>query len=212
MICDPTLLYPPSRGYDEESKHAFCGGFATKSSERTPFPLSGPASIIFDVDHAPAKVAVSISLSPDPVDFADFNTSGQVNYLMPFISTHSEGHYCFNVSVSSINPNPSPNDGALATLQVIMETHHGREYQCADITLVKGATWPQGLRCHTPSAVTSPMSPGATEDACAFKPMFPECAHAKAFASSFSSNSVHYDPRKNAYLFGIVGCILVLMY
>ena len=59
--------------------------------ERTQFPLSGPAPILFNVDHAPAIVAIYLGMSSNTVDLMRSNhtTSRGGNYLLP------SGEYVF---------------------------------------------------------------------------------------------------------------------
>ncbi|EGG02315.1 uncharacterized protein MELLADRAFT_110160 [Melampsora larici-populina 98AG31] len=186
-----TLLYPPPRNNKSGHKNDFCGGYLAASSHRTQFPLSGAASVIVDVDHNPAKVAISLSLSPDPKSLKDFETNGQMNYLLPLVPTHGEGHYCFNVDVSSL-PKLSPKNGTLATLQVAISTHHGREYQCTDIILTKEANTPKVLRCSNPPMTGSPMSSDSIAEACTFKHLFPECSRPKAKSNAAVQDMISY--------------------
>ncbi|KAH9814671.1 hypothetical protein DFH28DRAFT_928781 [Melampsora americana] len=201
-----TLLYPPPRDHKTGSKNDVCGGYPIASSPRTQFPLSGAASVIVDVNHTPAKVAISLSLSPDPTNFKSFETNGQINYLLPLIPTHGEGHYCFSVDVSSL-PNISPKNGTLATLQVAISTHHGREYQCTDIVLTKESSTPKVLRCSNPPMTGLPMSSDSVAEACTFQHFFPECSRPKVKANAAIKIRTSYLK----IVIGILGCAVILI-
>ncbi|KAL1613334.1 hypothetical protein SLS54_010711, partial [Diplodia seriata] len=62
-----TLEWPIARGFDDDKEPNFpCGGFDSVSSNRTSFPLTGPAPIQLKMGHTEANVQVLLAVGNDP--------------------------------------------------------------------------------------------------------------------------------------------------
>jgi hypothetical protein len=60
------MIYPPSRGFSEDTIVDFpCGGF-DKITNRTAWPMTGPAPIQLNMEHTSVKGEVLLALGSDP--------------------------------------------------------------------------------------------------------------------------------------------------
>ncbi|SGY61847.1 BQ5605_C007g04610 [Microbotryum silenes-dioicae] len=160
-----TLDYPATRGFDEDLEPRFCGGFPNPSSERAPFPLSGPGSILIDSHHPTAQVAIIAAVGYTNVtSFANFNktASGQpTGMLMPFGTIQGQGEWCFNIDFSTLGAT-NITDGTPATIQVEFNGGDGLLLQCADVILVNNYVAPSNLTCRNATSASTSTTNAAT--------------------------------------------------
>ncbi|EGG05037.1 Hypothetical protein MELLADRAFT_88366 [Melampsora larici-populina 98AG31] len=151
-----TLDFPTTRGFNEDKEPSFCGGLPTNASGRQPFPLSGSAPVHITSHHDNAQVAIILSVKADPTKFSDFNSTGKVDYLMPFSNTKGQQGFCFSVDIGTLATQirPSPTNGTLATLQVIFNGGDHPLFQCSDLILVKNASIASNQTCSNNTMVT----------------------------------------------------------
>ncbi|QRV76122.1 nucleoporin-interacting protein NIC96 [Ceratobasidium sp. AG-Ba] len=152
-----TLDWPPTRGFDEDIENRFCGGFNTPGP-RSPFPL-GAAGINIDSHHDTANLIALISFASNPQNLTQFSNSSDGAQLTNFIRLTKQGEACIPVNIESLGLSNVSN-GTNATIQIQFDGGDGNLYQCADVTLVSGATVPSNVTC-AGSATSSP-SPSAS--------------------------------------------------
>lgn len=107
------LMYPTSRGFDEDTMTNFpCGGMS-QSSNRTKLPLSGGSfPVALEMHHSQTAVEVLLSLGSDPGD--NFNI-----VLSPTFQVKGLGEFCLpHVEINQKLIGRNLTDGMNATLQV----------------------------------------------------------------------------------------------
>jgi hypothetical protein len=107
------LMYPTSRGFDEDTMPNFpCGGMS-QSSNRTKLPLKGGSfPVALEMHHAQTAVEVLLSLGSNPGD--NYNI-----ILEPTFQVNGLGEFCLpHVSITEKLIGRNLTDGMNATLQV----------------------------------------------------------------------------------------------
>lgn len=120
------MLYPPSRGFDDDKIVQYpCGGFNTITN-RTQYPLTG-APIQLNLTDAAANAEVLIAMGDDPSG-DDFKT-----ILVPTLSEAGKGDFCFGdiVIPSSLGAMAGMN----ATIQVQTTGDSGGLYAVSSCAL-----------------------------------------------------------------------------
>ncbi|CAG8890466.1 unnamed protein product [Penicillium egyptiacum] len=146
------LMYPTSRGFDEDTMTHFpCGGIG-QSSNRTKLPLSGGSfPVALEMHHAQTAVEVLLALGNDPGD--NFNI-----VLSPTFKVNGLGEFCLpHVEINEKLIGRNLTDGMNATLQVQTNGDpSGGLYACSDIQFSSDVTY------QTPSACTNNTNLAAT--------------------------------------------------
>ncbi|CAI7651243.1 unnamed protein product [Penicillium viridicatum] len=146
------LMYPTSRGFDEDTMPNFpCGGMS-QSSNRTKLPLSGGSfPVAVEMHHSQTAVEVLLSLGSDPGD--NFNI-----VLSPTFQVKGLGEFCLpHVEINQKLIGRNLTDGMNASLQVQTNGDpSGGLYACADIQFSSDVTY------QTPSACTNNTNLAAT--------------------------------------------------
>ncbi|KAJ5824892.1 hypothetical protein N7447_007232 [Penicillium robsamsonii] len=139
------LMYPTSRGFDEDTMANFpCGGMG-QSSNRTKLPLSGASfPVALEMHHSQTAVEVLLSLGSDPGD--NFNI-----VLSPTFQVKGLGEFCLpHVEINQKLIGRNLTNGMNATLQVQTNGDpSGGLYACADIQFSSDVTY------QTPSACSN---------------------------------------------------------
>lgn len=107
------LMYPSSRGFDEDTMNKFpCGGIG-QASNRTKLPLSGGSfPVALEMHHAQTAVEVLLALGNDPGDH--FNI-----ILAPTFQVNGLGEFCLpHVEINEQLIGRNLTNGMNATLQV----------------------------------------------------------------------------------------------
>ena len=107
------LMYPTSRGFDEDTMPNFpCGGMS-QSSNRTKLPLSGGSfPVALEMHHSQTAVEVLLALGSDPGD--NFNI-----VLSPTFQVNGLGEFCLpHVEINEKLIGRNLTNGMNATLQV----------------------------------------------------------------------------------------------
>ncbi|KGO75942.1 hypothetical protein PITC_058660 [Penicillium italicum] len=139
------LMYPTSRGFDEDTMPTFpCGGMS-QSSNRTKLPLSGGSfPVALEMHHSLTAVEILLSLGSNPGD--NFNI-----VLSPTFQVKGLGEFCLpHVEIDQKLIGRNLTDGMNATLQVQTNgDQNGGLYACADIQFSSDVTY------QTPSACSN---------------------------------------------------------
>ncbi|CDM27365.1 hypothetical protein DTO013E5_8480 [Penicillium roqueforti] len=155
------LMYPTSRGFDEDTMPNFpCGGMS-QSSNRTKLPLSGGSfPVALQMHHSQTAVEVLLALGSDPGD--NFNI-----VLSPTFQVNGLGEFCLpHVEINEKLIGRNLTNGMNATLQVQTNGDpSGGLYACADIQFSSDVTY------QTPSACSNNTNLAATA--------FPEASAAR---------------------------------
>ncbi|KAJ6087853.1 hypothetical protein N7467_006767 [Penicillium canescens] len=137
------LMYPTSRGFDEDTMPNFpCGGMS-QSSNRTKLPLSGGSfPVALEMHHAQTAVEVLLSLGSDPGD--NYNI-----VLAPTFQVNGLGEFCLpHVAITEKLIGRNLTDGMNATLQVQSSGDpSGGLYACADIQFSADVTYEKPSAC-----------------------------------------------------------------
>ncbi|KAL1639512.1 hypothetical protein SLS58_007816 [Diplodia intermedia] len=145
-----TLEWPAARGFDDDKEPNFpCGGFDSVSSNRTSFPLTGPAPIQLKMGHTEANVQVLLAVGNDP------GSAFSVE-LRPTFRERGPEMFCIGGVEMPAGANLTA--GMNATIQVVTNGDpDGGLYQCADITLTEDtlSTDAYNAHCSNSSGVTS---------------------------------------------------------
>ncbi|KAJ5952936.1 uncharacterized protein N7479_011349 [Penicillium vulpinum] len=146
------LMYPTSRGFDEDTMANFpCGGMG-QSSNRTKLPLSGGSfPVALEMHHSQTAVEVLLALGNEPGD--NFNI-----VLSPTFRVTGLGEFCLpHVEINEKLIGRNLTNGMNATLQVQTNGDpSGGLYACADIQFSSDVTY------QTPSACTNNTNLAAT--------------------------------------------------
>ncbi|KAJ5372935.1 hypothetical protein N7517_004941 [Penicillium concentricum] len=139
------LMYPTSRGFNEDTMANFpCGGMS-QSSNRTKLPLSGGSfPVALEMHHSQTAVEVLLSLGSDPGD--NYNI-----VLSPTFQVKGLGEFCLpHVEINEKLIGRNLTNGMNATLQVQTNGDpSGGLYACADIQ------FSSDVKYQTPSACSN---------------------------------------------------------
>jgi len=149
------VLWPPSRGFDEDKIINFpCGGFDTITN-RSAFPLSG-APIQLNMEHTEVKGQVTLALGNNP----------GVNYDIVLKPTFQEnGPESFCIGDVMIPTNLNITAGTNGTIQVLTNGDpNGGLYACIDVTFTDTplTTAQYNSHCTNSSGVSASFIGGAS--------------------------------------------------
>ncbi|KAJ9488561.1 hypothetical protein VN97_g4739 [Penicillium thymicola] len=199
------LMYPTSRGFDEDTMPNFpCGGMS-QSSNRTKLPLSGGSfPVALEMHHSQTAVEVLLSLGSDPGD--NFNI-----VLSPTFQVKGLGEFCLpHVEINEKLIGRNLTDGMNATLQVQTNGDpSGGLYACAEIQ------FSSDVKYQTPSACTNNTNLAATAFTGASASRNANESTSDGQAQSGSSSSTSTSTSKGAAVpmqtaaWGVLGAALV---
>ncbi|KAK7894934.1 hypothetical protein LTR67_005673 [Exophiala xenobiotica] len=140
------LVFPSSRGTDDENQASFpCGGYS-QTQNRTLVPLTS-IPVALNLGHTEGLIQITLAIGNE--------VGSSFNYeLLPTIREMGPGDFCLpSLAVPS---DLNITDGTNATIQVITNSHDGSGlYNCADITFTS-------TEAESPSACTNGTGISAT--------------------------------------------------
>ncbi|CAI7650660.1 unnamed protein product [Penicillium glandicola] len=205
------LMYPTSRGFDEDTMTNFpCGGMG-QSSNRTKLPLSGGSfPVALEMHHSQTAVEILLALGSDPGD--NFNI-----VLSPTFQVTGLGEFCLpHVEINQKLIGRNLTNGMNATLQVQTNGDpSGGLYACADIQFSSDVTYQTPSACSNNTNVAATAFSAASAARNANESTAEGQAQSGSSSSSSNSNSTSTSTSKGAAVpiqtvaWGVIGAALV---